>query len=190
MRIPVALLLCCALAAALLAGCGSGGSSSASAPSPAEARNELEGSPPPLAALHRQANALLPGGEAALRRRLAQLRGRPVVVNVWAAWCAPCKQEFPHFQRASVRFGREVAFLGVNTRDVAGDARSFLDSHWVAYPSYVDPDEHAAHAVGATIGIPVTVFYDRGGRRYVHQGPYREDAALAADIKRYAVGGA
>src|SRR5688572_7547669 len=80
-------------------------------PSPAAARTALEGAPAPLAEVHRLANALLPAGE--LDARLKDLRGYPVVVNIWGSWCAPCREEFPVFQRVAIARGKEVAFLGV-----------------------------------------------------------------------------
>src|SRR3712207_937525 len=87
------------------------------APSDAEVARAFAGSPPPIAALHRRAGRLIPGGRDELRRQLEALRGHPVVVNVWGSWCGPCRLELPAFQQQAVRFGREVAFLGVNARD-------------------------------------------------------------------------
>jgi cytochrome c biogenesis protein CcmG/thiol:disulfide interchange protein DsbE len=156
-------------------------------PTPAQARVELAGSPAALAGLHRQAAQLLDGGLDAYRARIASLAGRPIVVNAWASWCGPCKLEMPYFARAAVRFGRRVAFIGVDAGDTTEDARRFLDSHWIPYPSYVDPHDQITQEIGVRAGLPTTVFYGRDGDvAYVHQGQYRDEAALAADVKRYA----
>ena len=62
-------------------------------------------------------------GRTRSTRASRALRGRPVVVNAWASWCDPCEYEMPLFQRAAVRFGRRVAFLGVNPDDARATAR-------------------------------------------------------------------
>jgi len=170
----------------LMSGCGAQ-APEVQAPTPAQARAELAGSPAALAALHRQAAQLVDGGLGAYRARLTELRGHPVVVNAWASWCGPCKYEMPYFSRAAVRFGRRVAFVGVNAGDTDGDARAFLRDHYIPYPSYVDPHDQIAQEIGVRAGLPTTVFYRRDGEvAYVHQGQYRDEAALVADVKRYA----
>ena len=156
----------------------------------AQMRARLAGSPAPLAALHAQSSALLPGGLGAVRARLAALRGYPVVVNKWASWCVPCRSEFGAFQRASVAQGRQVAFIGLDSGDSSlRDARSFLRSFPVSYPSYYDKSGKAGTAITDSTFTPVTVFYDRSGREYIRQGPYPTSAKLEQDVRRYALNG-
>lgn len=183
MRPLAVLIACCALAASLLAGCG-GSSDGGDVPTPAETRAALRGAPAPLAALHAQAGELLPGDR--FEQRMAALRGHPVVVNAWGSWCGPCKEEFPVFQRIAAKYGRSVAFVGLDVEDVRGDAQEWLRAHWVPYPSFVDPDQKIARSIGATVGLPTTVFYDRDGERAtIKQGPFKDDQALEQYLQRY-----
>jgi cytochrome c biogenesis protein CcmG/thiol:disulfide interchange protein DsbE len=184
LRIALFALLPVALAAI---GCGAsdGGASAGRHPDYATA---LAGSPAPLAALHAQANELLPGGTEAYEKRIAALRGYPVVANVWASWCGPCRFEFPTLQKLAARYGKRVAFLGLNSEDSADAARTFLAEAPVPYPSYSDPDKEIAESLGAIHGFPDTAFYDSAGELvYLKQGPYVEDSELEADVRRYAL---
>ena len=186
---PLLALTALALALLLSSGCGSsdGGSSGGSHPNSATA---LAGAPATLAALHEQANELLPGGTEAYEERIAKLRGYPIVVNVWASWCGPCRFEFPVLQKLSASYGKEVAFLGVNSEDSEDAAATFLREEPVPYPSYSDPDKDVAESIGVSFGFPDTAFYDRSGvLAYLKQGPYEEDSELEADVRRYALQG-
>ncbi len=178
---PLALLV-----VLLLAGCGS--RTHSQAPSPANTAKALEGSPPPLASLHAEANRLLTGGTAAFRARLGSLRGYPVVINKWASWCGPCQSEFPVFQQASVAYGRRVAFLGLDGADHPPAAMAFLRQFPVSYPSFDDPAQSIADSIQAAQLFPQTVFLDRSGVIvYDHAGPYGSVALLEQDIRRYAL---
>jgi thiol-disulfide isomerase/thioredoxin len=182
----VALLVAVAIG---LSQAGSGGAKKAAAKFDlTAARAKLAGSPAPLAALHEQSAELLDGGRAAFEGRLRDLRGHPVVVNKWASWCGPCRTEFPVFQNVATSHGKTVAFLGLNSSDNRQDATGFLREYPLPYPSYVDPkQERIARSIGAPTNYPITVFYDARGRRaFVHQGQYRDEADLVADIERYA----
>lgn len=155
--------------------------------SAAEISQRLDGAPPPLAALHRQANQILPGARKGLNKRLAALRGHPAVVNIWAAWCGPCRAEMPVMQRVSLDMGTQVAFVGVDLKDNREAARTFLRKIPVTYPSYDDPSGQVYNAE-KLVGVPSTLFFDRRGTQtFVHQGPYFARADLVDDIRRYAL---
>ena len=150
------------------------------------AKRELAGSPAPLAALHAQSSELLKGGVPAFERRLADLKGTPVVINKWASWCNPCRAEFPAFQRVATERGREIAFLGVNGHDSTEPAERFLADYPIPFPSYLDPDEKIAREIKAPANYPITVFVDAKGKTaFIHQGGYTSEQALEDDIDRY-----
>jgi cytochrome c biogenesis protein CcmG, thiol:disulfide interchange protein DsbE len=155
--------------------------------SAAELHEKLDGAPPALAAVHRQANDLIPGARTALLSRVEALRGHPIVINVWAAWCGPCRVELPVVQRASLDWGKRVAFLGVDLKDNRGDAQRLLRDIPLTYPSYEDPDGKVYNGY-KLLGTPATIYYDASGKQtYIHSGPYESSKDLDADIKRYAL---
>jgi cytochrome c biogenesis protein CcmG/thiol:disulfide interchange protein DsbE len=149
-------------------------------------RAGLKHAPPPLAAVHRQANELLPGARDALLARVHALRGHPVVINVWAAWCGPCRVELPMLQRASLKWGKRVAFLGVDLKDDRDSAERLLHEIPLTYPSYEDP---RGQVLGhyRLLGTPSTIYYDAAGKQtYIRSGAYARPEQLDADIQRYA----
>jgi cytochrome c biogenesis protein CcmG/thiol:disulfide interchange protein DsbE len=152
-----------------------------------ELRDKLTGAPAPLAALHREANRFLPGERAGLRTRLRELRGHPVVINVWGSWCGPCRVELPMFQRASLDWGRRVAFLGVDSKDNRESAERLLADIPVTYPSFDDSDAEIFNGY-KLLAAPSTIYYDAAGKQtYIHQGQYLDREELDADIRRYAL---
>jgi cytochrome oxidase Cu insertion factor (SCO1/SenC/PrrC family)/thiol-disulfide isomerase/thioredoxin len=156
--------------------------------SPATAGQELAGSPPPLASLHQQADHLV-GNPSAFAARIKALRGYPIVINAWASWCAPCRSEFGLFASASARYGRQVAFLGADTDDSAGDARTFLAQHPVSYPSY-ETTTPALSSLAAIQGLPTTIFISPAGKvMFVRTGQYDSQGTLDSDISTYAHSG-
>jgi thiol-disulfide isomerase/thioredoxin len=150
---------------------------------------QLAGSPQPLASLHAQAGQVL-GSGGALQQRLRSLRGYPVVINAWASWCGPCRTEFPLLASESIRYGRKVAFLGLDTNDSLSDARTFLASHPVSYPSYQGSTSQVRELLPQGLfGLPTTIFIDRKGKvSSVHSGPYESPGTLDQDVERYALG--
>src|ERR1019366_3119499 len=107
-----------------------------------------------------------------------------------ASWCEPCRAEFGVFQRVSVSQGREVAFVGIDSGDSSrANALDFLRSSPVSYPSYYDQSGQAGAAITDSTFTPVTVFYNRRGGQFIHQGPYLSVAKLEEDVRRYALDG-
>ena len=184
---PLLALSALLIAALVAAGCGGSGGGSGDATHPDYAK-ALRGAPAPLAALHEQEGELLPGGNAAFEKRIRELRGFPIVANVWASWCGPCQFEFPVLQKLSARYGKQVAFIGVNSEDDEAAAATFLRDEPVPYPSYTDKDKAIARRLGASIGLPDTAFFDRQGKLvYLKQGPYAHDSELEEDVRKYAL---
>jgi len=159
-------------------------------PSTRQTPHVLVGSPPTLAALHSQAGQLL-GSSSELAARLRALRGYPVVVNVWASWCGGCQAEYPYFAAASIRYGRQVAFVGVDTLEASPSyGRRYLASHPLSYPSYQSSTAAVTSLTGApVVYLPTTIFIDRAGR--VVCAPrlgYDSEGALDGDIQNCAIG--
>jgi cytochrome c biogenesis protein CcmG, thiol:disulfide interchange protein DsbE len=167
-----------------LAGCGS--TVHNEAPTASSVAVSFKDSPAPLASLHAQANRLLGGGATAFKARIRALHGYPVVVNVWASWCDPCQAEFPIYQRVAVAFGKRVAFLGLDSKDSNGNARSFLRQYPVTYPSYTDPRGDTEAAINVIPEYPQTLYFNGNGTMvYDRAGSYASVASLERDIRTY-----
>ncbi len=99
---------------------------------------------------------------------LADLRGKPVVVNVWWSDCTPCRVEQPDLNDAAADLGDDVVFLGLNIRDSSVErAQAFARSNDVPYASVYSPDGRALLSFAGTLNprsIPSTVVLDKEGR--------------------------
>ncbi|MEV6306266.1 TlpA disulfide reductase family protein [Actinoplanes sp. NPDC051861] len=103
------------------------------------------------------------GGEV----RMPALR-RPVVINIWASWCPPCRDELPVFQGLADRAEDRFTVIGVDSGDGRDAAASFATDRAVDFPTLFDPERRFAGALGAAT-LPVTVFVNPDGEMYVHR---------------------
>ncbi len=89
-------------------------------------------------------------------------RGRPVVVNIWASWCAPCRTEMPLLQSAADTYSGEVVLLGVASNDDPREAQQFLDDLGLDYPNVFDTTGEIRVALGLS-AFPTTYVFDASG---------------------------
>jgi cytochrome c-type biogenesis protein len=123
---------------------------------------------------------------------LAALRGKVVLLNVWATWCHPCRDEIPQLEalhKQHAARGLEVVGVSVDAAGTEAGVRSFIRDFQMTYPVWFDPDERVS-ARFLTIGVPETFLIDRAGViRWRKIGPITpRDSSLARAIE-LALGG-
>ncbi len=101
---------------------------------------------------------------------LADYRGRPVIVNFWATWCEPCKQEMPALQ-AEAASHPDLVVLGVDNVESAVKVKPFVAQLGVSFPILLDQDGSVVERY-QVVGLPTTYFVDRAGTlRSIYRGP-------------------
>jgi thiol-disulfide isomerase/thioredoxin len=169
-----------ATASLLVGACSAGGGPGDDAPHVA-ADNALEADLLPTNAVE------LPEFDLArFERLLGELRGTPVLVNVWGSWCQPCREEAGHLAAAHREFGDRVQFLGIDILDARESARAFMEEFDWTYPSVYDPPGAIRDSLGL-LGQPVTLFYAANGElagRWVGPIPPDELRRRLADLLR------
>jgi cytochrome c biogenesis protein CcmG/thiol:disulfide interchange protein DsbE len=99
---------------------------------------------------------------------LESQRGRVVVVNFFASWCVPCRQEAANLEATWQEYRDQgVQFYGIAYKDATSKAQAFLDEFRVTYPNAVDPGNRTARGYGVT-GVPETFVIDRNGLLVQH----------------------
>jgi thiol-disulfide isomerase/thioredoxin len=116
---------------------------------------------------------------------LSELEGTPVLVNVWASWCGPCRVEAPHLAAAHAEFGDRVQFLGIDILDEREAARRFMREHGWTYPSVYDLPGAIRDGLGL-LGQPVTLFYDASGELVDTWTGAIDEATLTERLERIA----
>ena len=106
------------------------------------------------------------------RGSIAEYRGRWVLVNLWASWCIPCREEAPVLDRFARRYRkRDVTVLGINVQDNSDDALAFLRENDVRYPQLRSIGDERSAAFGST-GVPENFLVDPQGRlALIWRGP-------------------
>lgn len=127
------------------------------------------------------------GSRAALAARVRDLRGRPIVITVWASWCRPCQRDLALVRRVARQNGGRVALLGVDVDDTRRAAAAFLRQQPLPFANYRSSLDLRPIIPVTLAGVPETIFIAPvGGVVFIHAGAYASGAALAADISKYA----
>jgi thiol-disulfide isomerase/thioredoxin len=107
-----------------------------------------------------------------------EYRGKPLVVNVWASWCTPCRTEMPAFEQVHQQVGDATTIIGLTDDADLEAARSTAETAGVTYPLVVDTDGRFRSTLAIT-GLPATVFVDADGQVVaVHNGVLDQSALL------------
>ena len=107
----------------------------------------------------------------------------PLIVNLWASWCDPCRRELPLMQKVAAQTAGRVTVLGVDTGDSRDAGASFAADKGVSFPTLFDPDKKLANAIAGT-NLPITIFMDASGKSYVNRLPL-DAAKLSTLVKQW-----
>lgn len=129
----------------------------------------------------------LPPTSPAQMEELLAASDRPVVLNVWASWCIPCRSEAPLLRAAHESLGDRVRFIGVDVADDQGAAQEFIAEFGITFENYFDPDRSIPASLSRT-GVPLTFFFRPGGElSYAHPGVI-DERTLALHIDELLAG--
>jgi len=170
-----------ALVAAVAAGCTAEAKSSTDTPSPFAGCEGLTDRPAPAATtLPDLKLSCFTGKEQVALRSMPG----PLIINLWASWCGPCRRELPLMQKVASQTAGQVTVLGVDTGDSREAGASFAADAGVSFPMLFDPDKKLANAIAGT-NLPITIFVDTSGKSYVNRLPL-DAAKLSTLVKQWA----
>lgn len=118
---------------------------------------------------------------------LKDFKGKPVVINFWASWCGPCREEMPFLERTWKEYkNKGVIFLGINVLDEEKSAKDFINIFNISYTNLKDSSGEVANSYGV-VGLPATFFIDKEGRIVRKKyGPFldeKEEKSFISDVK-------
>ena len=123
----------------------------------------------------------LPTTDAAEIIALLETSTQPVLINVWASWCIPCRSEAPLLDRAHGQFGEDIRFIGVNVADTQTGARQFIAEFGLSFENLFDVRRTVPAALGGS-GVPLTFFFGPGGELVHYQPGVIDERMLALQI--------
>jgi peroxiredoxin len=110
--------------------------------------------------------------------RLQDYAGKPVIINFWATWCTPCREEMPLIENYYRQHSSNVAVLAINDGDSLASVRSFVDEMGLSFPILLDQDSQVSRLY-KVLALPTTLFIDQNGiLRYQHTGSLTEEQLL------------
>jgi len=122
-------------------------------------------------------------GIAVPSKRLSDFRGKPLLINVWASWCGPCRQEMGSLERLSRRFGtKQLNVIGISTDDYRDRALAFVKQSNITFSNFIDHELFMENMLGAN-RLPLTVLVDAQGRVLAkHYGAKEWDSPQSLDL--------
>ncbi|HSH45069.1 MAG TPA: TlpA disulfide reductase family protein, partial [Longimicrobiales bacterium] len=121
------------------------------------------------------------------RFRIADFRGQVVLLNIWATWCAPCREEMPDLQTLADRYeadGLQVVGVSIDQAGARAQVRRFVDRHDIGFAILHDPEGRVSRVFG-TVGVPETILIDERGRihaRWTGRIPVAEAEAKVREV--------
>lgn len=116
-------------------------------------------------------------------KKLSDFKGKPLIINVWASWCGPCRAEIGSLERlAQLYNGKEFNLIGISTDDYRNKAMAFIEQTEITFENFIDSKLYLENMLGANT-IPLTIFVDADGRVLEKvRGSYNWDSPIAIDI--------
>jgi len=96
-------------------------------------------------------------------RKLSEYRGKPLIINLWASWCGPCRAEMGSLDRLARRYGKQFTVIGISTDDYPDRAQAFLKQANTGFAHYIDSKLFLENMLGAD-RLPLTILVDAEGR--------------------------